>query len=192
MFWDLWEYVTNMFRTTIFPALKNLFSSKKFFASMLIAIFVLQTLLCVICIAGINNIIEQNTILDACSMYISAHTGKYTGDAELADQVEVISGSLGIFLGALCIWWICAMTIYYRIAAASSERNRYVWGLYMTFGAHKLKVRRMLLTELYLTLAVRIFYMQIFSQSERFDCASNCIFDSCVDSDNIHTNLCRN
>ena len=60
MFWDLWEYVTNMFRTTIFPALKNLFSSKKFFASMLIAIFVLQTLLCVICIAGINNIIEQN------------------------------------------------------------------------------------------------------------------------------------
>ena len=58
MFWDLWEYVANIFENTVFPAIRNLFSSKKFFVSMLIAIFVLQTLLCIICIAGINNIIE--------------------------------------------------------------------------------------------------------------------------------------
>lgn len=152
MFWDVWEYFVNIFKNTVFPALKNLFSSKRFFASMFIAIFVLQTLLCVICIAGINNVVEQNAILDACSVYIAANTGKYTGDAELAEQVEVISGSVGIFFGALFIWWICAMTVYYRMAAASSERNRYVWGLYITFGAYRRKIRSMLLTELYLTL----------------------------------------
>lgn len=154
MFWDIWEYASGVFKNTVAPALKNLFSSKRFFASMFIAIFVLQTLLCVICIAGINNVIEQNAILDACSMYIAANTGKYTGNAELVEQVEVVSGSVGIFLGALCIWWICAITVYYRMAAASSERNRYVWGLYITFGSYKRKIRSMLLTELYLVLVV--------------------------------------
>ena len=153
MLGDLWEYLIDFFNMTIKPALRNLFSSKKFFISMLLAIFVLQALLCVICIAGINNVVEQNDILEACAIYIAANTGEYTGDAELLQQVEVISGSAGIFAGALCIWWLCAMTIYYRMAAASAERNKYVWGLYITYGSYKKKIRRMLLTELYLTLA---------------------------------------
>lgn len=150
MFWDVIERIQDYFRMTVRPALRSLFSSKSFFISMLLAVFVLQTLLCVICFAGVNNTKNQNALLEACTSYIAG----LNVDAReaLAEQVKVLMNSAGIFTGALIIWWLCAVTVYYRLATASAERNRYLWGMYMTFGSERRKLRKMLGVDMFLTL----------------------------------------
>ena len=122
MFWDVIERIQDYVRMTVRPALRGLFSSKSFFISMLLAVFVLQTLLCVICFAGVNNTKNQNALLETCTSYIAG----LNVDAReaLAEQVKVLMNSAGIFAGALIICWLCAVTVYYRLATASSERNR--------------------------------------------------------------------
>lgn len=150
MLWDVIERIQDYFQMTVRPALRSLFSSKSFFVSMLLAVFVLQTLLCVICFAGVNNTRNQNALLEACTSYIAG----LNMDAReaLAEQVKVLMNSAGIFAGALLIWWLCAVTVYYRLATASAERNRYLWGMYMTFGSERRKLRKMLGVDMFLTL----------------------------------------
>lgn len=151
MFWDVIERIQDYINMSLRPALRSLFSSKSFFVSMLLAVFVLQTLLCVICFAGVNNTQNQSELLEAYSSYIAGLNEN--ARQELAEQVKVLMNSAGIFTGALVIWWLCAVTVYYRIATASAERNRYIWGMYMTFGAARRKLRKMLGVEMFLTLA---------------------------------------
>lgn len=145
MFWDVWEAIVDWFKFTLKPALKNLFSSKKNFVGMFLAVFLLQTLLCIICIAGVSNIISQNELLNDVERYI-------TEDEELLWAVEVIANSTMILIGALCIWVICALTVYWKMTVAAADRSRYVWGMFICYGSARKKILKMLLCELYVTM----------------------------------------
>lgn len=152
MFWDVWESFLDLFDLTIHPSLKNLFSSKKNFIGMFLAVFILETLLSVICIAGVDNINEQREIV----RNYTAYTEKISDaeeKTELDKNIEVILNSTGILTGALAIWWLSAITVYWKMTTSAAERNKFIWGLYITYGAAKKKIHRMLGTEMYLTLA---------------------------------------
>jgi len=149
MLWDVWEFIVDWFKLTLTPAMKNLFSSKKNFTGMFLAVLILQILLCVICIAGVSNIIGQNDILDDVERYIA-------DDEELMWAVEVISNSTMILIGALCIWVICALTVYWKMTVAAADRSRYVWGMFICYGSARKKILKMLLCELNITMLVAL------------------------------------
>ncbi len=152
LFWDVWESFHDLLDLTIRPSLKNLFSSRKNFIGMFLAVFFLETLLSVICIAGVDNIREQKEIVQN----YTAYTEKVKDESEkteLDKNIEVILNSSGILAGALAIWWLSAITVYWKMTTSAAERNKFIWGLYITYGAAKKKIRRMLGTEMYLTLA---------------------------------------
>lgn len=149
MLWDVWEAFVDWVKLTLTPALKNLFSSKKNFIGMFLAVLILQTLLCVICIAGVSNIVGQNALLNDVEKYV-AH------DNELKWAVEVISNSTMILIGALCIWAVCAITLYWKMTVAAADRSRYVWGMFVCYGSARKKILKMLLCELNITMLVAL------------------------------------
>ena len=59
MLWELGEYFKRKIVTTVIPALKNLFSSKKSLVGMLLVMLILQVLLSVICITGVENVKDK-------------------------------------------------------------------------------------------------------------------------------------
>ena len=150
MLWELYEYIKNKIVMTFIPSLKNLFSSKKSLAGMLLVMLILQVLLSVVCITGIENIKNQQHILNEYNTLISSSSiADATKDAFLSDNFRVAFDSTSIFVGALLIWGVCALTAYQKVTFASADRDKYVWGMYVTHGAKIKKIRGMLKCELY-------------------------------------------
>ncbi|MBO5415755.1 MAG: hypothetical protein J6A83_03920 [Clostridia bacterium] len=160
---------------TIRPAMKNLFSSKKSAIGMLCVMLILQTLLSVICITGVENIKTQNNILKDHNANLALYSESEekteapvtdASDSELTDSAASDEGRLvpsevnsalngiPIFGGFLCLWIITAIIVYQRISSASADRDKYMWGMYITYGAQRKKVRNILKYELYSVLAV--------------------------------------
>ena len=151
MLWELGEYLKRKIVTTIIPALKNLFSSKKSLAGMLLVMLILQVLLSVICITGIENIISQQTVLNEyMSLIASSGVEELGSDTFSSESIETAFNSISIFIGALLIWGACAITVYQKLTFSAAERDKYVWGMYVTHGAKVRKIRSMLRYELYL------------------------------------------
>ena len=63
MFWEIVDDIRRKMTMTVIPALRNLFSSKKSLAGMFLVMLVLQILLGVVCISGIENIKNQQVVL---------------------------------------------------------------------------------------------------------------------------------
>ncbi len=151
MLWELGEYIKNKIKMTVIPALKNLFSSKRSLAGMLLVMLILQVLLSVICITGIENIKNQQIVLNNYTQIISSSNIADAGsNMFLSENTEVAFSSISIFIGALLIWGICALTVYQKLTFSSADRDKYVWGMYVTHGAKVKKIRSMLRYELYL------------------------------------------
>ncbi len=150
MLWELAEYIKKKITMTVIPALRNLFSSKKSLAGMLLVMLILQVLLSVVCITGIENIKNQQHILGEYTSLISSSTiADETKDSFLSDNFRVAFDSTSIFVGALIVWGVCALTAYQKVTFASADRDKYVWGMYVTHGAKIKKIRGMLKYALY-------------------------------------------
>lgn len=149
MLWELAEYFNKKIKMTVIPAMRNLFSSYKSLLGMLIVMTVLQILLSVICISGIENIKTQQTVLKDFSALISSSKITAEDTAFGSQAVSTALSSTSIFIGALIIWAVCAVTVYQKITFASADRDKYIWGMYVTHGAKMKKIRDMLKCELY-------------------------------------------
>ncbi len=173
MLWEIKEYFRKLFSMTIRPAMKNLFSSKKSAVGMLCAMLILQTLLSVICITGVENIATQRDILNDhnanLASYeesaeeettVSENTDSNSGTAAseegrlLSSEVSAALSGAPIFAGFLSLWVITAVIVYQRISSASADRDKYMWGMYVTYGAQRKKIKNILKYELYTVLAV--------------------------------------
>lgn len=149
MLWEVAQYFKKKIIMTVIPAMRNLFSSFKSLVGMLIVMTVLQMLLSVICISGIENIKTQQTVLNDFTALISSSKITADGGAFGSQAVSTALSSTSIFIGALIIWGICALTVYQKITFASADRDKYIWGMYITHGAKMKKIRGMLKCELY-------------------------------------------
>jgi hypothetical protein len=177
MLWEIANDIRRKVKMTIIPSLRNLFSSKKSLVGMLLVMLVLQMLLSVICIAGIENIKNQQVVLkdfkqmlelsdekqptpqkdkegveDSDSSDTDISTGEAVTENRLvsADTLSTALSSTSIFIGAVIIWGICAVTVYQKVTFAAADRDKYLWGMYITHGAKIKKIRSMLKCELYL------------------------------------------
>lgn len=174
MFWEIAEDIRNAVKMTILPALRNLFSSFKSLIGMFLVMLVLQMILSVVCISGIENIKNQQTVLNDFQEIVTA-SDKYqkkpqtpttenasteqgsdtATESETADGVdsEIVSTALNstsIFVGAVIIWGVCAITVYQKVTFAAADRDKYIWGMLITHGAKVKKIRGMLKWELYI------------------------------------------
>lgn len=176
MFWEIKEYFRKLFSMTIRPAMKNLFSSKKSALGMLCVMLILQMLLSVICITGVENIATQRDILEDHNADLAkyeninesdepdaATSTDYTSDESasgsgterlMSSEVSAALSGVPIFAGFLSLWTITAIIVYQRLSSASADRDKYMWGMYVTYGAHRKKVRNILKYELYTVLLV--------------------------------------
>lgn len=174
MLWEIKEYFRKLFSMTVHPAMKNLFSSKKSAVGMLCVMLILQTLLSVICITGVENIKNQNDILKEHNANLSvysedideesdtqASTADESAESSSSDEGRLLSSEVNaalngapIFAGFISLWIITAIIVYQRISSASADRDKYMWGMYVTYGAYRKKVRNILKYELYTVLTV--------------------------------------
>ncbi len=153
MLWEIANDIRRYIKMTFLPAMRNLFSSLRSLVGILLVMLVLQTLLSVICIFGIENIKNQQTVLDDFEAQLAAVSDTVeSGDGSFltSDTFKTALAGASIFLGALVIWGICAVTVYAKVTTASAERDKYIWGMYITHGAKKKKIRGMLKVELYI------------------------------------------
>lgn len=155
MLWELYDDIKSYIKMTFIPSMRNIFSSIRSLISMILVMLVLQVLLSVICIAGIENIKRQNETLDKFQADIEAvavegaDVGDSAGSHALSDAFQTAKNGTFILIGALGLWALCSLAVYQRIASASADRDRYVWGMYVVHGAKKKKVRAMLKCELF-------------------------------------------
>ncbi len=142
---------------TVLPAMRSLFSSFRALAGIMLVMLVLQTLLSVICIFGVQNIKNSQTVLEEFKFElagISDAVASSEGSFITSDAFKTALSSTSILIGALVIWGICAVTVYSKVSAAASERDKYIWGMYITHGAKRRKIRALLKNELYLPFIV--------------------------------------
>lgn len=173
MFWEIADDIRRKVTMTVIPALRNLFSSKKSLAGMFLVMLVLQILLGVVCISGIENIknqqvvlkefrqmiapteVEQTDVPQSNTADVSDTDTEYTepvteNELVSADTLSTALSSTSIFIGAVLIWGVCAVTVYQKVTFAAADRDKYLWGMYITHGAKIKKIRSMLKCELYL------------------------------------------
>ncbi len=157
MLWEIANDIRKYVRMTVLPAMRSLFSSFRALAGILLVMLVLQTLLSVICIFGVQNIRNAQTVLSEFKAElagISDAVASAEGSFITSDAFKTALSSTSILIGALVIWGICAVTVYSKVSAASAERDKYIWGMYITHGAKRRKIRGLLKNELYLPFLV--------------------------------------
>ena len=153
MFWEIANDIKRRVKMTIVPALRNLFSSTRSLIGLFLVMLIMQVLLSVICVFGIDNIKNQQAVLGEFEQVTEtmAQTIKYQeGSFITSDSFKTAMSSSSVFVGALIIWGICAVSVYQKVMFASADRDKYIWGMYVTHGAKKKKIKGMLKSELYL------------------------------------------
>ncbi len=153
MFWEIAQDIKRYFKTTFFPSVKNLFSSVRSLAGLMLVMLILQLLLGVICITGIENIRSQQVALKEFSSALDAQETvieSTEGSFMTSDEFKTALSGTTIFIGAILIWVICAVTVYKKITFSSADRDKYIWGMLITHGAKKKKIKAMLRCELYI------------------------------------------
>lgn len=152
MLWEIADYFKKIIKMTIFPAMRNLFSSVKSLIGMLFVMLVMQILLSIICIFGVENVKSQQAVLENFNSLITS-SGIQTPDSSftfLPQTLATALSSTSIFIGAIVIWGLCALTVYQKVTFSCADRDKYIWGMYVTHGAKRKKVKAMLKCELYL------------------------------------------
>ena len=152
MFWEICEGIRKYVKMTLIPSMRNLFSSIRSLIGMFIVMLILQMLLSVICIFGIENIKNSQAVLTDFNQALSGISDSIEGNVGsfiTSDTFTTALSSTSIFIGALILWGICAITVYQKVTFASADRDKYIWGMYVTHGARKKKIKAMLKCELY-------------------------------------------
>ncbi len=153
MLWEIGEDIRQYFKMTFLPAMRNLFSSWRSLLGMLLVMLVLQMLLSVICIFGVENIKNSQAVLENFQDAISKSSSTVTeasGSFLTSNDFKTALSSTTIFIGAIALWAICALTLYAKVTFAAADRDKYIWGMLITNGAKKKKIRAMLKNELYI------------------------------------------
>ena len=171
MFSDLFEALRDWWRATLKPAWKNLLSQKSNTAMTLAVILLLEVLLCVLFISHANNQAAAN------SMEVEFKAYEAIAGIDLKEQTEATMEGLysnlslmrrlnnAVFIFATVVWFLISAFIFSKLISSSVELRKYVYGLYITFGANTKKIRRLIFAQMMslglgaLLLAIPIAYL---------------------------------
>lgn len=150
MFSDLFENLRNRWRSTMKPAMQSLISEKRSLFSAFAVLLLLETLLGTIFFSYANNQSVENALQTEIGLR-RTEAGS-AADAGLKDALETLTErsakmaemNRAVFLFVILVWFAVAFFIVLKIISSSVELKKFVYGLYITFGAHTKKIRRLI------------------------------------------------
>ena len=146
MFSDLLEALRNRWRSTGKPALQSLLADRRGLVSSFAVLLLLESLLCILLLAYACGQAAEQRMLAEIALF-GAQTGG-DGDwltqaaAALAERGERMAGTNRATLAlALMVWGGSFCFIVSRLIFSSVELKKFIYGLYITFGANTRKIR---------------------------------------------------
>ena len=103
MLWEIWNDIRRYFTMTFMPAMRNLLASKKTLAGLVLVMIVLQMLLSILCICGIENIKTQFTVLNEFNGLVGESetiVNSQDGSYLMSDTFSTGRSGVSVFIGA--------------------------------------------------------------------------------------------
>lgn len=139
------EYIINFTRLTLIPAWRRMFGKRRRgnTALLIAAFYLIAAMLSVICLTHHVNKKENDRLAAEYEQYISVADEAGTTAAQayrhiLASKLEISS----IFALLMVLWGVLSVFALSRVFHATIEQDKYVWGLYVTFGSDTRSIRR--------------------------------------------------
>lgn len=158
------EALYNYWYLTALPTLRRMFSKRRRGNTLLLigTFFLIAAMLSVICLSHHVNLRENERLSAEYTEYITstAHSaGKEDSEAArqafnhiLYSKIELSS----VFIFLMIVWGILAAFSLARVFHATVERDKYVYGLYVTFGSDTRQIRRQIYTEFLIAALIAI------------------------------------
>ena len=149
------EHLQNLWVLTLHPTLRRMFGKRRRGNTILLicTFFLIAAMLSVICLSYHINLRENDRLAADYTAYISstAFTSDEASSAAarqahnhiLYSKMELTS----VFIFLMTIWVILSTFALSRVFHATVERDKYVYGLYVTFGSDTRQIRRQIYTE---------------------------------------------
>ena len=152
---DFKEALRNFLHLTLIPARRRMFSPRRRGNTlMLIGTFLLiAAMLSIICLSHQVNLRENERLSAEYTAYITSAAGsddKATSDAARQAFNHILYSKIeltAVFVFLMVIWAILSAFALARVFHATVERDKYVYGLYVTFGSDTRRIRRQIYTE---------------------------------------------
>ena len=151
MFSDLLETMRNRWRATGKPALQNLLAEKRSFVSTFAVLLLLETLLCILLLSYANGQRAEQQMQGEISA-VAAQAAEQDADEWLRQSTETLSArgermaemNRAALALALVVWAGAFCFITSRLISSSVELKKFIYGLYITFGANTRKIRSLI------------------------------------------------
>ena len=148
------ERLRDFHQLTLIPTLRRMFGKQRWGNTlMLIAVFYLiSAMLGVICFSHHVNLLENDRLAADYEQYISstAASAAENNQAAAAAFRYIVSSKIelnAVFLFFMTVWAILSTFALARVFHATVERDKYIYGLYVTFGSDTRRIRGKIHTE---------------------------------------------
>lgn len=149
------EALYNYWYLTALPTLRRMFSKRRRGNTLLLmgTFFLIAAMLSVICLSHHVNLQENERLSEEYTAYITstAHSaGKEDSEAAKQAYNHILYSKIelnSVFVFLMIVWGILAAFSLARVFHATVERDKYVYGLYVTFGSDTRQIRRQIYTE---------------------------------------------
>jgi len=147
-FSDLWERLRDRWNDTVKPSWKNLLSERQNTLNLFSVIVILELLLCILFLSYANNLAVEATVradYEAFSATALTDTNKLALQSAMDALTEQLnsmgSKNTAVFVFAAVTWFLTAFFILTKMISSSVELKKFVYGLYIAFGANTKKIR---------------------------------------------------
>lgn len=161
---DFKEALHNFLHLTLIPARRRMFSKhRRGNTWMLIGtFFLIAAMLSVICLSHHVNLLENERLSADYTDFISSSA--YSSDEASASAARqafhhILYSKIeltAIFVFLMIVWAILSAFSLARVFHATVERDKYVYGLYVTFGSDTRQIRRQIYTEFLLAALIAL------------------------------------
>ncbi|MBO7176181.1 MAG: ABC transporter permease [Clostridia bacterium] len=148
------ERLRDFHQLTLIPTLRRMFGKQRWGNTlMLIAVFYLiSAMLGVICFSHHVNLLENDRLAAEYEQYISstASAAAEANQAAAAAFRYIVSSKIelnAVFFFFMTVWAILSTFALARVFHATVERDKYIYGLYVTFGSDTRRLRGKIHTE---------------------------------------------
>ena len=162
---DFKERLNNLWQLTLLPTLRRMFGKRRKgnTAMLVCSFYLIASMLGVICFSHHVNLLENDRLAAEYEQYITSTAA--AADGAVSDQTaaqafnHILSSKIeltAVFLFLMAVWAILSAFALARVFHATVEQDKYVYGLYVTFGSDTRQLRRQIHTEFMLSALVAL------------------------------------
>ena len=152
---DFEEALQNFFHLTLIPARRRMFSPRRRGNTLMLigTFFLITAMLSLICLSHHVNLRENERLSAEYTAYITSSAANADKESSAAARQafnHILYSKIelnAVFIFLMVIWGLLAAFSLARVFHATVERDKYVYGLYVTFGSDTRQIRRQIYTE---------------------------------------------